>query len=130
MIKWKDSFSVKVEEIDKQHKELFNIGAEILAAIKSNEDNYDTIMELLNKLTDYTEFHFDYEKKAMEKIGKSLSDEHLQEHENFVMKLKEATTIDIDEKQKEVLLQMLNFIADWITKHILKTDKEYVGILK
>lgn len=129
MIKWKDSFSVNIEVIDMQHKELFNIGGEIFEAIKSNEDNYDTIMELLNKLADYTEFHFNYEKEAMEKIGENLSDDHLLEHDKFVMKLREATTIDIDENQKEVLLQMLNFVADWITKHILKTDREYMGIL-
>lgn len=126
MLKWKDDFSVKVSVLDDQHKELFNLGNKIYNALKTEkEDKYDEIVRLLDELEEYTRYHFKTEEKLLEKYGVIVSDEHKKEHEDFVIKLMEAKTRDLDSNQEKVLYGMLNFVADWITNHILNTDKEY-----
>lgn len=126
MLKWKDDFSVKVSVLDDQHKELFNLGNKIYNALKTEkEDKYDEIVRLLDELEEYTRYHFKTEEKLLEKYGVVVSDEHKKEHEDFVIKLMEAKTRDLDSNQEKVLYGMLNFVADWITNHILNTDKEY-----
>ena len=126
MLKWKDDFSVKVSVLDDQHKELFNLGNKIYNALKTEkEDKYDEIVRLLDELEEYTRYHFKTEEKLLEKYGVLVSDEHKKEHEDFVIKLMEAKTRDLDSNQEKVLYGMLNFVADWITNHILNTDKEY-----
>lgn len=126
MLKWKDDFSVKVSVLDDQHKELFNLGNKIYNALKTEkEDKYDEIVRLLDELEEYTRYHFKTEEKLLEKYGAVVSDEHKKEHEDFVIKLMEAKTRDLDSNQEKVLYGMLNFVADWITNHILNTDKEY-----
>lgn len=126
MLKWKDNFSVKVSVLDDQHKELFNLGNKIYNALKTEkEDKYDEIVRLLDELEEYTRYHFKTEEKLLEKYGVVVSDEHKKEHEDFVIKLMEAKTRDLDSNQEKVLYGMLNFVADWITNHILNTDKEY-----
>ncbi|AHM58150.1 hypothetical protein EAL2_808p06470 (plasmid) [Peptoclostridium acidaminophilum DSM 3953] len=126
MLIWKDSYSVGVEAIDKQHKVLFEIGNDIASAMKSDKDDkYDDIMYMLEELIDYTEYHFSFEEEMLEKNGLPLSDKHLEQHRFFIDKLTEKKSDEIDESQGETLNELFGFVTDWIVTHILSTDKEY-----
>ncbi|TAH63437.1 MAG: bacteriohemerythrin [Gottschalkiaceae bacterium] len=129
---WKDRFSTGIEEIDKQHKRLFEIGGQIynLATLKDGQDHYDEIIALLGHLKEYTEYHFGYEEELMEKYNYNKLEEHKQQHEMFVKKLVEIDTQDIDSKQKKVILDILDFIVNWISSHILGSDFQYKDIIK
>lgn len=126
-IKWKESYSCGIEEIDKQHKRLFEIGDELytIITLKDGLDHYDEITEILEKLKDYTIYHFNYEEGLMEKYGFSGLQEHKNQHNEFVKKVIEFEHNDIDQDQNAVSLNMVMFIADWIEKHILGTDFKY-----
>lgn len=126
MFIWKDSYSVGVEAIDKQHKVLFEIGNDLANAMKSDKDDkYDDIMYILEELIDYTEYHFSFEEELLDKNGLPLSDKHLAQHRFFIETLNEKKSDEIDEYQGETLNELFGFVADWIIKHILNTDKEY-----
>ena len=130
MFKWDDKYSVGNDILDKQHKELFFIGNNIKDTLKDKSfDKYDKIMNLISELYDYTVYHFENEKVMMEGLNKSLSAKHLKEHEEFTYKLMELKSLDIDGNQDEVLINALDFVANWVVGHILDTDKEYIGIL-
>jgi len=129
MFKWKDSYSTDIKEIDKQHKRLLEIGSELaqIVSAKDSLDHYDEIMKVLSELKKYTIYHFNYEEAMMEKYQYGDLDKHRREHQAFVTKIVEVESKDIDENQKRVSMDILIFIADWIEKHILKTDHEYKG---
>lgn len=129
---WKDSFCTGIEEIDKQHKRLFEIGGEIynLAILKDGQDHYDEIMALLGSLRDYTEYHFGYEEGLLEKNNYENFEEHKQQHDMFVKKLIDIETQDIDSRQKQVILDILDFIVNWISNHILGIDFQYKDVIK
>jgi len=113
--------------IDKEHKKLFDIIGEAYHLIKDQYlyDKYDQIMEILDKLKQYTENHFHDEEAYMEKIHYSALDAQQRAHAAFVERLVEVTYIDlneIDENQHEYLTDLMDFLLAWLTNHILKMD--------
>lgn len=130
IFKWNERFCMGIEEINKQHKRLFEIGSELyeLVLLRDGEDNYDEIVRLIYDLKDYTIYHFNYEEQLMDKYGYIGMKEHKQEHNSFIDKISELEYKDIDMGQKKVMLEIIDFIANWITNHILKTDSKYKDV--
>lgn len=130
MFKWKENYSCNIEEIDRQHKRLLEIGSELSSLIRTkNVDHYDEIIQLLDELKKYTIYHFKTEEDLMGKYGFDGLAEHKKVHQSFVDKINEVDSEDIDENQKGVTMEILVFIADWIEKHILKVDHMYKDFL-
>jgi len=125
--KWKDEYCTGIDVIDKQHRHLFEVGARIfdLAEMDDGFDHYDEIMDVLAELKDYTEYHFGYEEKLMQEHGYENYEQHRIQHYFVIKKIDKFQAGDIDEKQKETVLKLAEFISDWITNHILKEDMKY-----
>lgn len=125
--KWKDDYKVDVSEIDSQHKKLFEIGGRIseLMGLDDEYDHYDEIKEIFEELKDYTAYHFGYEEKLMEKYGYKDLDAHKIEHAFMVKKINKLEKKDFDEDQRGISLDLVSFVSDWITGHILNTDLQY-----
>ena len=85
--------------------------------------------DIVNYLVDYTVFHFGYEEKLLAEHGWAELAQHKAIHEAFVSKvasyqdqLKTRDVMDVAES-------ILGFLKDWLTDHILKTDKQYGVVL-
>jgi hemerythrin len=132
MFEWRDNYSCRIKDIDEQHKKLFAIGTKLydIVSINDETDHFDEIMAILDELADYTEYHFSFEEKLMEKEGFSGFESHKMEHDFFVKKLRKFENSDIDRDQQQSMLKMVSFVADWITSHILKTDVQYIPFFK
>ena len=86
-------------------------------------DKYDKIVEIIEELKDYTIFHFKSEEEYMESINyKRLFTQKI-EHAEFIKKLDAIDLKNVDENQDESLVEMLNFLNDWLTQHILRNEK-------
>ncbi|QZY55043.1 bacteriohemerythrin [Crassaminicella profunda] len=131
MFEWKSDYKVHIAEIDQQHKKLLQIGGRLvdLLKLKDDIDHYDEIIEILRELREYTEYHFAHEEKLLEKYGYQQLRIHKRQHKSFVNKIIQLENQDIDEKQKGIELHMIEFLANWIENHILKTDHEYEDFL-
>lgn len=131
LFKWKEDFSVNIEEINNQHKELFEIGSNLYSIISTKDsiDRYDEIVEVLYELKDYAEYHFRYEEELMKKYGYEKYEIQKIEHENFINKIVSISKEEVDEEQKKVVMDLIGFIANWIENHILKSDMGYKEFL-
>lgn len=129
---WKDSYSVGIAEIDKQHKKLFEIGNRIYetAQLEDDVDHFDEIASILDELKQYAQYHFDYEEKLMEKCNYANLENHKIEHYFFTKKLNKVNLEEIDSAQDQAIMKLLDFTANWITGHILNTDKKYIEAIK
>ncbi|KNF09380.1 putative bacteriohemerythrin [Gottschalkia purinilytica] len=127
IFKWKEDFETGISEIDTQHKRLFELGSELynLVKVKTQQDKYDDIVTIIEELKDYAIYHFKYEENYMKEINFKDLKEHRIKHNVFIEKILEYETDDIDYNQTKVLLDMINFIASWISNHILKDDLKY-----
>ncbi len=124
---WKESYSVNVAEIDIQHKKMFEIGGRIvdLLLAKDGYDHYDEIITILQELADYTVYHFGFEEELLEQYGYKELDSQKIEHTFFIKKLEKFRKKDIDADQKSVSTDLVAFVSDWITSHILTADFKY-----
>ncbi|HHV74678.1 MULTISPECIES: bacteriohemerythrin [unclassified Thermoanaerobacterium] len=127
MITWKEDFRLGIDEIDKQHKRLFDIANEAYDLLKNEFaiDKYDHIVDIIKELKDYTIYHFDYEEGYMKSIGFKKLLSHKVLHDDFKEKINNIDLDKIDQNQDEYIKDILNFLVDWIEKHILKDDRLY-----
>lgn len=132
MFEWRKEYETGIKIIDGQHKELFKIGNESYDLLKNDLiiDKYDKVLEILNKLLDYCEYHFSTEEKYLLDIGYKKFLSHKVQHEEFIKDLKNANLSKIDKNQDEYIMKVLEFFMKWISGHILSTDMDYVKYKK
>lgn len=126
MYELKDEYLTGIESIDNEHRVLFEIADEIYQLCKNEfvPDKYDHIVNLIEKLKNYTIVHFQHEEEYMESINyKRMFTQKIQ-HDNFRRKLDTMDLEIIDDNQEEAIQDLLQFVTDWLVEHILETDKK------
>lgn len=119
-------YKTGVEMIDCEHQRLFEIIADANDIIHAEllHDKYDEILRILNNLKDYTKEHFHDEEAYMEQIGYPGLKEQRQTHTAFIDKLNDINLDDLDENQQEHLNDLVDFLLNWLSIHILHMDKQ------
>lgn len=131
--KWKEEYNLNIEEIDEQHMKLMEIGrrAYDIAVIDDGYDRYDEIMTILDELLEYTKYHFEYEENMLKKYNFEHTHKQEEEHAFYVYKINQvASREDIDDNQRKVVLEIIDFLSEWISEHIMIADREYAEFLK
>jgi len=128
-IQWNDElYNVGIEEIDSQHKILVGIINEIYREIdKSQEDesNRLLVLSLLDKLGDYTQYHFSSEEKYFSRLSKNDCELHRLQHKHFIEQISDMVQ---DFKMGELCLsELLYFLTDWLISHIQIEDKKFIA---
>lgn len=125
MYELKEEYLTGIEQIDNEHRVLFEIADEIyqLCINEFVPDKYDHITNLIQRLKDYTIMHFDHEEAYMESINyKRIFTQKIQ-HDNFKRKLDTMDLEIVDDNQELALEDLLKFVTDWLVEHIMETDK-------
>ncbi len=129
MYEMKDEYLTGIEQIDNEHRRLFEIAEEAyqLKMAEFIPDKYDQIKALFEELKDYTAMHFQHEEEYMKSIGyKKLFTQKVQ-HEAFIKWLDEQDLDAVNgeyEDQDQVIDDILKYLTDWLVTHILDTDKQ------
>lgn len=129
MIQWKESYRLGIDEIDDQHKKLFEIANRAYELLKNDfvTDKYDRIVSIIEELKEYTVYHFSFEENYMASINYRKLLSHKVIHDDFIAKISEVDLDNVDENQDEYLMGILDFVVEWIEQHILGTDKLIVS---
>jgi len=114
---------IGVPEIDDEHKHLFELIADVNAALKSDSNSVATAMGLLNELKQYAVTHFTHEETYMASIHDPELPRQHKEHQAFVEKVNSYRFSNItDETAKELILELLEYLSRWLMGHILGSD--------
>lgn len=125
MYELKEEFLTGIEEIDREHRRLFEIADE-LYELKCEEfipDKYDNIRKILEELKDYTLTHFAHEEAYMQSIGYKRMFTQKSQHDALRQIMQEWDLDAIDENQDEAIEEMLRIVTEWLVNHILNQDK-------
>jgi hemerythrin len=124
-IKFTDKYRTGIAFVDREHAKLFDIIERCYDLVNDdvNGDKYDEIMMILAELREYTEMHFADEEEYMRRISYEGYEAQQRAHEAFVDRVREVNPYDVDENQREYLLETVNFLLGWLQNHILMSDK-------
>ena len=122
LFRWYNKYSVNNEEIDKQHKALFDIFNRLYDFCGENNTKYDLRL-LMSELVSYTKYHFSAEEQYMRSKGFINIDQHISEHKIFtdrIMQLHSKSLLNEHEISKELIV----YLWDWIINHVMIEDKK------
>ena len=128
IIEWDDSFLTGIETIDKQHKRLFDLLKTLCTQVEYEKEK-KVLENTLEKLFDYTKYHFSTEEYLMRQANYSDYKSHKSQHEQFIQKVKDFTANFIEGKE-ELSSEIVDFLVNWVKNHISQVDKEYISTLK
>jgi len=125
MIKWKEDYKIGIDIIDEQHQKLFEIAGRAYDLLKNNfkMDKYDAIVDIMEELKEYTAYHFKTEEDYMQSSGYKRFFSQKVQHNDFIEKINGIDLKKVDDNQGTYLIEILEFIANWIGEHILGQDK-------
>ncbi|MCB1196302.1 bacteriohemerythrin [bacterium] len=122
IISWDPSYDVSHDDMNDQHKVLFRLINDLAIARKKKDRN--EMLVVVRELINYTEYHFGDEEKLMKKHKFPEYEAHKKIHKGFVDKIKQVET-DIKENKKDVDDSLIQFLNDWLVKHIKGQDVKY-----
>ncbi|AAZ25421.1 GGDEF domain protein [Colwellia psychrerythraea 34H] len=119
--------SVGIDSLDNDHKKLIAILAQLMSAKneKLGQDDIDVIFE---RLEGYCLSHFAREEALLAKIDYKQLEAHKLSHQAFIKKipqLKEQWFAKVTESEA-VKDKIILFLQQWLIKHILEEDLDYV----
>lgn len=122
-IKWKAEYSVKVKEIDEQHKEVVETINKAHEAVNDSAD-LEEIKQVLNDLVGLVRTHFSTEEKYFEEFNYEETDEHVEEHIKLTEKVLEF--YNRFEAGEDIIKELLDFLKEWLEDHLITMDQKYV----
>lgn len=129
-IQWRDSLSIGVEEIDKQHKELLERFNRLLAACESGKGR-EELKGLLTFLDEYVIQHFRDEESIQRLRGYPGYESHKEEHQSFTLRLKALQKqIEAEGMAVNHVMEANNLLLKWLVNHISKSDMELGKFLR
>jgi hemerythrin-like metal-binding protein len=126
-VTWDGTYSVKVPEIDAQHKRLFDLINGFSEAIM-NKQATEGMKKIIHGLIQYTEFHFQYEERLMERCRYSGLDAQRAAHRAFVQKMT-GFQEGFSEGTLLLTVEVTDFLETWLAEHILALDRRYAECL-
>ena len=128
LIVWNDDYSVQIQEFDVQHQRLISLLNELHQAMLEGK-NKVLVSRILNDLVDSTRRHFAAEERRMQEAAYPDFLSHKMEH----YKLKHQVTDfleEFDAGDGAISVQMMDFLKDWLVRHINGADKKYTPHLR
>ena len=127
LMTWNNDLSVNIKEIDSQHKKLVDLINELHDEMMAYKGK-DVLGKVLSELLSYTKTHFFTEEKIMNSNGYPAYLTHKQEHDKLTKKVAELKN-DFDAGKIVLGTEVMKFLKDWLTNHIMKSDKAYTPFL-
>jgi hemerythrin len=126
---WDSSLETGNERVDAQHKALFGMLNEVVEALERGEgDAY--VSNVLERLSEYVAVHFTEEQNLMEDAGLPADDlkNHTAEHLELTRRTREFI-LQWRARQVEAI-ELADFLAEWLTGHILDKDQALAQFMR
>ncbi|MBF0310208.1 MAG: bacteriohemerythrin [Magnetococcales bacterium] len=124
---WSDKLRVGIREVDDQHRRLVDMVNQLFALLKKGELE-SALARVIPELLEYTVFHFGFEEKLFEQYGYPQKQGHKQLHVKLVEQAK-AFVPRMSGGDSAAAFELLGFLKQWLTHHIMKADKHYAEFL-
>lgn len=126
VLEWHDSLAVGHAAIDHDHMYMMGIINRLGEAVAAHRDR-EIIGIILGEIADYTRVHFEREEDLMRRNGDPDLPGHKREHDQLLDRLAELT-LDFERGQSEITHNTMDFLHDWLTLHIMRSDLKLAAL--
>jgi len=123
LIEWSPNLSVGVDDMDQQHRKLISLVNQFHDALKAGKGD-DASKGILIQLVQYTHTHFAAEEQLQARYGYPELAAHNKLHAELIAQVNQMVE-KIKAGKMVSAVTIANFLKDWLTQHILGTDKLY-----
>jgi len=127
VFEWTQDFDVKIDEYNDQHVNLFKMINSLEVNVASNA-GHDAQQKTLDELVPYCVNHFKCEEREFQAKSYPQTDSHTKIHNDFLEKVG-AVYKAHSNKEAEVDTGLVDFLKDWLVKHIKGSDQQYSDFL-
>ena len=121
--KWKNDFSVGIQEMDDQHKNFFDIINRLVGEAGGNK-GMEVAGPVLEQLSEYSRHHFTEEENWLKVIGYPGLQYQKAQHDFFISQVTELQDRH-SKAEGNIPISTQEFLRDWLLTHILDSDKKY-----
>lgn len=129
LLVWTENLSVKVQELDDDHKKLIKVINELHYAIlgggSSGEVDAVEIEIALHRLENYARVHFDREEKILAAAAHADLEAQREAHRNMVLAVAEMTVRFHESTKSRHASELMNFAYEWLTNHVYVADRRW-----
>jgi len=125
---WRVEYSVKVDKLDSQHREIFEMINRLHWSIKENQQA-QVVGTILSEMTGYMYSHFKDEESLMLECQYPGLRVHKESHEAFKKRTHELILKHERTFYGDIASEVLEFLKTWWVSHILAMDKRYIPYL-
>jgi len=117
---WSQSLRLGVDAIDTDHK----IIVSLMNQMAHGSLDVTDLEEIIDKLVDYTQYHFKREEAIMEACRYPGLHEHREHHQKLIKQITDMAVLCQGNQGPDNLLKMKEFLRDWLFNHIMKVDSD------
>ncbi|MFO0589675.1 MAG: bacteriohemerythrin [Polyangiaceae bacterium] len=123
-MEWNEKLSVGIAQFDNEHKKLVGMVNNLFDAVQAGRGK-EQLGPILDGLITYTKTHFANEEKYMAQHAFPEMAAHKAEHDALTKQV-----LDVEKKFRAgatavLSMEVMNFLKNWLVKHIMGTDKHY-----
>jgi len=125
IFEWDDKFATQIVNIDQEHKMLVDIINKIGNKLTDKSISLIDLDPIFKELFAYAQYHFTNEEafSAENGVDERHREDHHKAHETFVTRVTDLYDKLTLENFKEKGKELLDFLVNWLTFHILGMDK-------
>jgi hemerythrin len=123
---WTEEISVN-DEIDAQHKKLFDIVNELHASVTAGAER-SLLAKVFDELIDYTIEHFQTEERYFAELSYPDERAHKKEHDELTEQVADLQR-RFAEGDLVISFELLDFLYDWLMKHTGDSDIKFRNFL-
>jgi hemerythrin len=127
LLVWDEDLSVKVRQVDEQHKRLIGLINELDASMTAG-DASEALGKIIDDLMIYARVHFREEEALMARFAFPGFVMHKKEHDEFVGQISKLSKSFLD-GVPILPVAVIAFLKGWLYFHIQGTDKSYSSFL-
>lgn len=126
---WSDKYETGIKAIDRDHKALFEEIRNLSVALLKQESPAH-IEQAIDCLETYVHEHFEREENFMKQAGYPNTEAHMRTHRSMQRNVKWLRELHRSGTDTIDPVKLTQFLSEWLSQHILKTDMEYVPYLR
>lgn len=127
LLDWRDDYLIGVEELDYEHRDLFNQLNALQLELASDYRPF-TVEKTLEEIYTRIVTHFALEENYMREHKFANYARHKKEHEDYLEGMREIIRQVSVASSPEELDDLFFRMRNWITNHILHSDKELIAV--